>query len=320
MGSCDDDRISRGARRWTALGALMVVLGAHDAMAAGAPAQAGREFDRGTAAAARGDYLDAAAAFMRAYKLAPHAAPLYNAGLAWEAAGDRPRAADCYATALQMGGLGDGQSRDARKRLEALQGGLGRIDIEAPAGTKVSVAHAERVDTPAHIYVEKGDHALRAWMPDGRTQLKQVTVGVGAVEVRLDMAVSSEAPLASSPVTAAAVPPPSESSSLRTLGWAALGGGVVAGGVTGYLGVQALGARSEYYDSGRTNRDAYDRASSYRTWTNVALATSVVLAGVGIVILLKSPTSSSEGRPASRESASLWIQGGPSAVGLGGRF
>ncbi|MBI5535209.1 MAG: hypothetical protein HY898_20955 [Deltaproteobacteria bacterium] len=302
------------------LALLAIGLAARGAGAAGTSAQAAREFDRASAAAARGDYLDAAAGFMRAYKLAPHAAPLYNAALAWEAAGDRPRAADGYATALEMGGLGEGQARDASKRLDALERTLGRIDVVGPAGTKVSVAHADRVDTPAHIHLEKGEHTLRAWLPDGRTELKQLAVAIGTMQVTLDREPRADAAPAPSRSADGPSQATAEPGSLRAVGWAALGVGVVAGGVTAYLGVQALGARNDYYDSGRTDRDAYDRAGSYRTWTNVALATSLVMAGTGVVILLKSPARPTDGRATSSESARMWLGGGPGSVVLGGRF
>jgi tetratricopeptide (TPR) repeat protein len=277
--------------------------------AQGSASQAAREFDRGTAAAARGDYLDAAAAFLRAYKLAPHAAPLYNAALAWEAAGDRPRAADAYASAMELGGLADGQARDAARRLRSLDAGLALLSVQAPAGATVSIAHAERMATPARIRLLPGEHALHAWFSDGRGLVRRVTVGVGLVELRLEpeQQQAARAPAATAPEAPSAGAP-----AYRVLGWSALGAGVVLGGVTAYLGTHALQARDDYYDSGRTDRDAYDRAGSYRTWTNVALGATAVAGAAGAVLLIKSYSRSSEPTTAGpgQASASLRVDAG----------
>jgi hypothetical protein len=104
-------------------------------------------------------------------------------------------------------------------------------------------------------------------------------------------------------------------STSRTLGWVALGTGVALGGVTAWLGVSALGARDRYYDSGRTDRDAYEEAGSYRTWTNVALTGAVLLGATGLVLLLK-PSSKT---PAPQVGA-MWLGAGPASVSLGARF
>jgi tetratricopeptide (TPR) repeat protein len=292
--------------------ALAVSLAASAVSGAEPPSQAGREFDRGAAAAARGDYLDAAAAFMRAYELAPHAAALYNAALAWQAAGDRPRAADAYERALRMDGLASAQAKDARNRLEALERTLARLDVSGPQGTAVSVAHAERTPTPAQIHVEPGEYAMHVWFADGRTELKQVKARIGSIELRL------EPPQEPAP-SASTVPPKIEQpvasgSTSRTLGWVALGTGVALGGVTAWLGVTALDARDQYNDSGRTDRDAYDRAGSYRTWTNVALAGAVVLGATGLVLLLK---------PASKQPSqvgTLRVGAGPASFSVSAQF
>ena len=295
--------------------ALAIALAASLVQGAEPSTQAAREFDRGAAAAARGDFLDAAAAFMHAYELEPHAAALYNAALAWQMAGDRPRAADAFDRALQAGGLAAGQAKDARTRLDALERTLAVLDITALAGTDVSVAHARRSPTPVRVHVEPGDYAMHVRFSDGRTDLRQIKARAGVVPLRL------EPPEPAAPSASALAPRPDASgrpasSTARTLGWAVLGTGVALGGVTAWLGVQALGERDTYYDSGRTDRDAYDRAGSYRTWTNVALAGAVVLSATGLVLLFRPwPASSSASRP-----AGLWVGAGPVTILLGATY
>src|SRR5262249_47150270 len=49
----------------------------------------------------RGEYAAAARAFEESYRLVPRAAAVYNAARAWQAAGERARAADDYEAALK---------------------------------------------------------------------------------------------------------------------------------------------------------------------------------------------------------------------------
>src|SRR5262245_28868576 len=91
-------------------------------------------FQKGAAAYSRGDFRAAADAFEGAYRLVPAAAAAYNAGIAWQEGGDRPRAAEAYERALGAKDLDPTQGEDAKKRLAKLANELGRIRIKASGG------------------------------------------------------------------------------------------------------------------------------------------------------------------------------------------
>jgi len=298
-----------------AIAVFAVSLCASSSIAQGT-AQASMEFDRATKAAARGDYAEAAAAFEQAYRLAPHGATLFNAALAWQAAGDAARAADAYAGALDRGGLADSQEKDARKRLKELESRLGRLDLSGPEGTLASIAQAERVPLPARVHVDRGRHEVRFWLPDGRVERRVVTAGASPLEVRC-APVGEPAPTKSAPPGPERVREETPLLSSSVAGWSAIGAGAVLGGATTWLGLKALSARDEFNASGHTDAGAHDRAESLRTWTNVTLAGAAVMTGLGVYVLVRRPAPDSR---ASSMSAGPRIQLGLASVQLSGQF
>jgi hypothetical protein len=301
-------RSSAGSRRrrlrWSppvagALLASVVVLGSAPASADDRDAAAQEIFRAGSAAYERGELRAAALAFEAAHREAPHAAALYNAGIAWEAARENGRAADAYEAGLGLGGLEAGQERDARAHLAALEQVLARVEVRAPSGALVSLAHAERRAAPVAVHVQAGAHEVRVSLVDGRVRSRAVRVVAGERAV-----VAIEAPSASGPpalIPSAATPsapppapaPPDEASlPLRPIGWAALGGGLLLGGAAVALGVAALDQRDAYDASGHRDADARDAAAGLRTWTNVAWVGAGVLALSGVVLLLAAPSGS----------------------------
>jgi hypothetical protein len=198
--------------------------------------------------------------------------------MAWEAAGELPRAADAYALALARGGLQGAQLADAQARLATLEKTLGRIDVNSSSAAEVSLEHAQGAKAPAHVHVAAGKHEVRVTFPDGRTLTRSVEVAAGAVA-----SIVAE-PL---PAPPRAPPPPGPSDGLqRTLGWVGVGAGVVFSGVAIGTGTAALSARSTFLASGDTDRSAHDRAASLRTWTNVAWAAAGVTGIAGITLVV----------------------------------
>src|SRR5688572_1532019 len=118
---------------------LLAILFAWSAWLATAPALAedqktlARErFAEASAAHARGDFREAARLFEEAHRLAPAAGAKFNAGIAWDQAGDLPRAADDYEIALEMGGLDRQDAAQASSRLSALKQQLAVLRVEEP--------------------------------------------------------------------------------------------------------------------------------------------------------------------------------------------
>jgi tetratricopeptide (TPR) repeat protein len=255
--------------------------------------QASEFFRAGEASYARGDFPAAARSFEEAHRRAPHASTLYNAGLAWELGGDRPRAADDYAAAVKMGTLEARQAADATGRLGALEKSLGRLAITAPDGDLVSVGHLERAPVPLLIHLTPAAYDVTLFRRNGRSE-SLTTVAVAGQQVD----VTFEVDLTPAP------PPPLAPAELehtasvnrdrhQTLGWTAVGTGTALGGLAIYLGLEAWQARDKYNLSQRTDRSAYDRASTLRTWTNVMWIGTVVAMGVGVTLLMTAPSKRS---------------------------
>lgn len=304
--------------RTSACAFLAVVLFA-SAAAADDVATATETFRTGTAAYARGDYKAAALSFELSHKMAPHAVALYNAGLAWEASGDAPRAADDYDSALGRDQLDDRQRADAKKRLTALRATLGRLRITAPAGAVVSVRHVERASAPLRVHLTPGSHEVRVVYADGRDEVRPIDVQAGAevpIELQEPAASVTSAPAgkprAAQPGGADRAQPASGGSLRKTLGFVAAGVGVAAVGTGVALGFVAVGARDDFEASGRHDADAHDRAATMRTLANIGLFAGGALVVGGVVLVLTAPKESAA------PTAALFV--GPSSGGVRGSF
>jgi hypothetical protein len=280
-------------------------------------------FRAGSAAYEHGDYQAAARAFEEANRVAPAAAAEYNAGLAWEAAGQKLDAAADYQRALSAGGLAKEQGRDARRRLKALDAALGHLHVVAPDGSLVAVDHAQPSSPPLDLRVLPGPHVVTMQLGE-RTDHRDLQVTAGKVtDVSFESApppVAAPSPPPEAPAPAAAAPPetsPETGSAApgkaqRTWGWIAIGGGAVLAGTAVFLGERALSERDTFDKSGDTDAGAHDAAANLRLWTNVAWVGAALAAGTGIVLLTTAPSR----RPAPE--ARLLI--GPGSLQVDGRF
>ncbi|MEM1030600.1 MAG: hypothetical protein AAF928_16380 [Myxococcota bacterium] len=244
---------------------------------------ASKTFASATRAYRAGDFLVAARAFEVAYRLAPHPNAAYNAGIAWDDGGRPGRAADNLTEALAGGDLPPQMMEDAETRLARLLGVVGRIEVSAPSGARVDVAHVAGVEAPRTVHVAPGTYEVRVVFADGSQEEQRVTVaatdtmpvvfrraeGPGPVDklekpfVDLEETRDEEAGM----------------SSWYLGGAVATGIGVVAGGAAIGVGVMALSARDTFVDTGETDAAARREASNLRTATNVLW----LVAGLGTV-------------------------------------
>ncbi len=276
--------------------ASAMLLSALSSNAFASDAAAAEAFKAGASAYQKSDYRGAAAAFERAFKESPRGAAIYNAGLAWEAAGEGPRAADAYAAALDLGDLGAQQKKDAQTRLGNLEKMLGRLEITGPAGATVTVAHREGATLPAKIHVTAGSHEIAARFDGGASSRPRVNVAAGGVTPfaletpRSDIAGVPLPSPAPPPVEKREPPPPSSGTSARKItGFVALGGAVIASGLGVTFGLAAISAKNDFNDSGHRDQSAHDRADSLRTVTNIAWVAAGVLAATGVVLVVTAP-------------------------------
>jgi hypothetical protein len=216
--------------------ALLIAL-APGAYAAPVFAQAGSEDAITTMARARfkegvdfydkGQYEQARAAFLQAYALKKHPAVLLN--LAWSSlkSGHALEGKKYFEQFLnEAKDATDKQRADANDGLAQSKSKLGRIDVQAPAGTDVMVDgdHAGAAPLSDAVYVDPGAHTVRFKGSDGTTDTESVSVlagqkavakfsgpgGGGAAAATPPATTASNNPTPSEP-TAAPPSPPEES-------------------------------------------------------------------------------------------------------------
>jgi hypothetical protein len=252
-------------------------------------------FRAGVSSYAKGDFRAAARLFERAHHEEPRGAAIFNAGRAWDAAGDAPRAADAYATALRVSDLATSQAAEARGRLDVLEKTLGRLEVTAPVGTTIAVAHVEAAACPITIHLPPGAHVVTVRLADGSTSTRSVTLAAAA-SVTFSIESPDTQPVDRSLAPAGVVSAPSRAaverrpgSGRRIVGFALLGAGGVAATAAVVLGVSALSAKSDFDASGHRDQSAHDRAASLRAMTNIAWVAAGVLGASGIVVVFTSP-------------------------------
>jgi hypothetical protein len=219
------------------------------------------------------------------------------AGVAWEAA-DRPeRAADAYARALAIEPNGADASR-AKERLDALEKGLGTLQVTAPAGFSAQLDGGAESAAPARLHGTQGVHTLVAASKDRQVTRRDVRLEVGKV---LAVALKDEAPAPApaaaapeakaSPTPAAAPAPPPRVVTVegppnvrRLIGFGVVGLGLASLGAAAVLGLETVDARNAFNSS--PSRPLYDHEQALQTWTTVALAAGAVLTVGGLVLVL----------------------------------
>lgn len=302
---------------------------------------AAESFRLGAKAFEKRDFRTAAGAFERAYHLAPHGSPMYNAGIAWESAHEPARAADDYQLALTTPGLDARQKNDAENRLASLERSLARVEVTGPEGTKVSCAHVSHAALPTKFHLSGGEHDLIVTRPDGREETKTIGVAAGSmapVVIPPEQPTSAPPPVAASPAPPSPSPSKDDSTSAsasasastssgpppqRVIGFVAIGGAVVAGAAAVLLGASALNARDKFDASGHTDQSAHDEAASKRTWANVCWVGTVALAAVGVFLVVTAKPSHPQTPPPSNAffgKPEVAIGAGPGEARLRVRF
>jgi tetratricopeptide (TPR) repeat protein len=299
--------------------ALCAVLAAtgftHPAAAQDSGGTAGRAFQAGTQAYARGDFRVAAASFDEAYRIAPRGAAAYNAGLSWEAAGEAARASDDYARALRAGDLGTVERADTTGRLRNLESNkVGRVSVFAPDDARVSLDGRDVTDAGRGLHVTPGSHALSIEFGDGKQESRSVRVAAGEiVEIRRTghgEAAAPPAPPESSGSTSSDARAPTAAASEHIPAFVAFGGGVVASVLAIYFYERGLSARNDFVATNDHDPSLHDQAETFRTLTWVSWSAAAICAGVGAVLYFTETPAS----PSASPGAALEV--GPRGVSL----
>ena len=289
-----------------------------------APAAA-RAFQAGSQAYARGDFRAAAADFDEAYRLDPRGAAAYDAGLAWEAAGEGARAADDYARALRTADLGNVERADTTGRLKSLESRIGRLSVSAPDDAEVSVDAVDVTGRAQGMHVMPGTHAIRVRHGDGRVEARSVRVGAGELaEVRLDWPASASPDAGSPPAPTpsheprprpvATTEPGSSPSTMRILSYVAIGGAAVASGIAIATYETGLSAVNQFVQDGSRDPARRAQAENLRTATWVSWGFAGAFAATGVILFLTSPPSSTS---ASAPAAALELLPGGVRLSVG---
>jgi hypothetical protein len=268
------------------------------ALADGSTEQAARLFRAGSESYARHDFREAARQFESAYRSAPRGAAIYDAGLAWEQAGEIARAADDFASAIGNADTSSQQRSDATARLKALEARLARLVVTGPADARVTVDDGSESSLPLGVHLAPGTHALFAKYAGGRTESRDIEAGAGGeVVVRLtapgDAASDQEPPTRPPRETASPAPDDGGASTRRTLAWVSAGGAGVASVVAVVFYVQGHNALQQLVNGGDIDAGLRDQALTDRTVSQVLAGFAVALAATSVVLFLTSSGSSS---------------------------
>ncbi|NOU31963.1 MAG: hypothetical protein HOO96_29005, partial [Polyangiaceae bacterium] len=244
-------------------------------------AAAAKAFREGQEAFAAQKFAVAASAFEEAHRRIPRAAAIYNAALAWDSAGDAPRAADDLWIALETTDLHGAEAEHARSRLAELEGQVATVDVSASDGSRVTVAHVQRKAAPLRVHLSPGRHSL-VEHEHQRVFTLDVSAGQHATLAIPAMPKPPSLPSPSAPPLRA---PDGErgGAGLRTAGWVTLSVGLAGGAGAAVLGGLTLGAIDEFASSDRHDAALHGRAQDLRTAT---IVTSIAAAGAAVTGLV----------------------------------
>lgn len=288
-----------------------------------ASAEAAAEFEAGLTALERSEFQAAAEHFEASSRLETNGAALFAAGKAWLAEGNRARAADSFAAALETSLLREAEVAHAEKQLASLQAELAVLEISGDESMSVSLPDRAVVSPPATLHAEPGTVTLVVGSEGREKNIEVILVAGERVPIDLRPALvrspAKEEPETSEP----AVEPPVADSNLDLYRRIAIFGGIgTAVGVafTVSFGVLALGAKSDFEsDPTRAN---FDQAIRFETGTNVALvATGIVGVASATFLTLSLVLEPDDARGADRaETAQVTLGARPGGVVLTGRF
>jgi tetratricopeptide (TPR) repeat protein len=273
-------------------------------------------FRAGLAAYERHEYRAAALAFEEADRHIPRAAAMYNAGRAWQAAGDAARAADAFAAALRGKDLTKDEEGRARKGLSELEPSLGQVAVTGPSSATLFFDEMDRGSLPRTVHARVGAHDVRVRRRDGSDVTRHVIVLVGQTE---SIAVEDVAPV--SEVEIVEVPakvetPPVAPSARRR--WPFRPWGYASFAATGAFGIagivtyaEFLSKRSQFDGGGDHDQSLHDTAEACRTATYVLWGVGAAFAVAGVVLVAL---------PISNDGRSSGLLLGPGGVSMRGSF
>lgn len=259
--------------------------------------RASRSFGEAKTAFALKNFTAAATAFEEAARLVPHPATWLNAAEAWELAGEPARAAEACDRVIAMANR-DAHGVDATRRLERLLPKVATLEVQGSSPLSVRIDGGEQAAVPVRRRVSPGSHTLLITdLVNGSERQMALNLPAGsskAIYLTEASSVQRPAPSPASPPAIPAPPAVGEASTRHAFdaspplaSWLAFGAAGAFTGVTIAFGVATLDAKNEYERA--PSRDALDDFKQNRSFTNAALAASILSAAGGIAIWIASP-------------------------------
>jgi hypothetical protein len=322
---------------------ISVALGASSASAQTRDPAAGEAlFQEGRRLMKSGDYAAACPKLEESLRLDPAVGTLVNLAMCEEQNGRTATAWQHWRAAADQIPASDKRRATAVTRAAALEKSLARLtitlgpDASAEAEVKRDGVRLGKASLGLALPVDPGKHLVVVSAP-GREpreyevnvkarESQSLTVEPGA-EIKVAAAPVGEAAPerwgdgpAGNPVLVTQTPPAPPEKPTPVLGWTLLGAGVVAGGVAGYFGLQALGARKDAEKDcagagsvcRQSAQEALDRDKRSSLIADVGAGVGLVLASAGLYFILRTPDE--------KTTAAVVPLPGGGAINLNGRF
>lgn len=270
-------------------------------------------FMRGQTAYQQGDYELAIREWSAAYKLDPRPLLQYNLSQAHERLGKLKDAAAALDKYLASADPDDPHQPDARARKASIQERLRRTGIQitgGPEGAEIFVDDQPwgRAPRPDLIQAEPGSHRVVLKLQGYKDFNSLVVVPEGQpVEVPVQMeALSDEGAedvqrFEASSTTAGT--PRSVKKGDSILPWLLIGGGALAVGVGGLLGVFALNSADKAESSDSVKADS---AKTLALGADACFGAGIVAAGVGLILLLSEDDAHEKTQAQAGTQAGTW--------------
>jgi hypothetical protein len=256
---------------------------------------ASEAFARGKKLFEQRRYVNAIAAFKEAYRVRPHFIVQCSIARAYENLSNVVKAAEHYRRCLEEGAKdNEAMAGKVRASLAAVEERITWVEINSPGkGGKVYVDGQPVGTAPQRVPFNPGQHVVEVRRKGAQTASTTVqTLGGETKTIKL-VPKDEAAPATQAVANVRPEPAGPERRKLAPLWfWSAVGLTGALAVVTTVLGIQTLGARSDYEDE--PTESGLDRFKDYRLATNVMVGLTAAAAGGTAVLFFYTDFSSKE--------------------------
>ena len=266
-------------------------------------------FTKGEALFEEGAYLEAAAAFQRAYELSPHPAVLSNIGYCYEYANEHAKAVTVYREYLASPFEKDADTvTDIQNRLAMLQLLVGELHIRCkPDDCTVevdSVLKGKTIGGELAVVIAPGVYSVTVRWDDARATTDDYRVEAGEItNARFSVEKAADVEAQPKPKTGTAPPivdvstaplkdtdthddAPNETTASLVAFYALSGGALASGIMVSVFGGLTLASKKDYKDSDYRDADARDATRRNKIITNVSIGMAAALAAGAVTVKL----------------------------------